>query len=69
MSNLLGNKQFAYVVLIVGLILLLLSLLYDPIRGVTFYLAVYQIIGLIVGVILALIGAYLAFFYKIATED
>jgi hypothetical protein len=69
MNELLGNKQVAITILALGVMVALLSILIDPIRGVALYLAAIQIVGLIVGVILALIGGFLAFFYKMAVEE
>jgi uncharacterized membrane protein len=60
-SDLLGNKQFAYAVLIVGAILVLLSILVDPLRGYDVCMGTEQIIMLIVGMVIALSGVYLAF--------
>ncbi len=58
------QKQIAYVLLIVGIVLALGAILIDPIRGYDIYLATSQIIVLVVGVIVALVGAYLAFARK-----
>ncbi len=60
----LANKQFAYGVLAAGILLALLSVLIDPLRGHDIYMATSQIIALIVGLVVALAGAYLAFLYK-----
>jgi hypothetical protein len=57
----LANKNMLYGLIIVGLVLALLSVLIDPIRGYDLYLALPQIIGLIVGIVLLLVGAYLLF--------
>ncbi len=57
----LEDKRFAYALIAIGIVLALLSVLIDPIRGNDIYMATSQIIVLIVGVIVALGGAYLAF--------
>ncbi|MCD4684565.1 MAG: hypothetical protein K8S97_01335 [Anaerolineae bacterium] len=57
----LDNKQFAYGLLAVGVLVVLLSVLIDPLRGHDIYMAASQIIGLIAGLVLAAAGAYLAF--------
>ena len=64
MSELLNNKQVAYALLVGGVVLALLAVLLDPIRGYDIYLGGAQIVALIVGIIVALIGAYLAFMYQ-----
>lgn len=69
MSNLLGNKQIAYAVLAAGVGLALLSVLIDPIRGYDIHMATIQIIALIVGIVVALGGVYLAFMYKGVSAD
>jgi ABC-type transport system involved in multi-copper enzyme maturation permease subunit len=60
----LANKQIAYALLIIGIVLAVLSVLIDPIRGHSIYMATSQIIVLIVGIVVALAGAYLAFMRK-----
>ena len=60
----LNDKRLAYGALIAGVVLALLSILIDPIRGNTMYLAPIQIVVLIVGIVLALAGAYLTFMRK-----
>ncbi len=57
----LDNKQLAYGVLAVGVLVALLSVLIDPLRGEDVYMATSQIIALIAGLVLAAAGAYLAF--------
>jgi hypothetical protein len=64
LKDLLGYKQVAYAVLVIGVIGALLSILIDPIRGEELYMATIQIVVLVVGIVVALIGAYLAFMYK-----
>ncbi len=64
MSEYLKNKNVAYGILAVGVIVALLSILIDPIRGYDIYMATSQIIGLIVGIVVALVGVYLAFMVK-----
>ncbi len=57
-------KQLPYALLIVGIVLVLGTILIDPIRGFEIYLATSQIIVLVIGAIVALLGAYLAFVRK-----
>ena len=57
-------KQLPYALLIVGIVLVLGAILIDPIRGFEVYLATSQIIVLVIGAIVALLGAYLAFVRK-----
>ncbi|MEW6578172.1 MAG: hypothetical protein AB1435_03150 [Chloroflexota bacterium] len=59
-------KQLPYALLIVGIVLVLGAILIDPIRGHDIYLATSQIIVLVVGAVVALVGAYLAFVRKSA---
>jgi hypothetical protein len=61
---LLNDKRVAYLVLAVGIVAILLSVLIDPIRGYDIHMAAIQIVVLIVGIVLALAGAYLAFVRK-----
>ncbi len=60
----LNDKRVAYALLAVGVVGVLLSVLIDPIRGLDIYMATSQIVVLIVGIILAVAGAYLAFVRK-----
>ena len=60
----LNDKRVAYALLAVGVVGVLLSILIDPIRGYDIYFATSQIIVLIVGIVLALAGVYLAFVRK-----
>ncbi len=62
----LQQKQLGYILLVVGVAAVLLSILIDPIRGYDIYLATSQIIVLIVGAVVALVGLYLAFVRKAA---
>jgi hypothetical protein len=62
--ELLNDKRVAYAVLVIGVIGILLSVLIDPIRGEDIYMATSQIIVLIIGIVLAVAGAYLAFVRK-----
>jgi hypothetical protein len=57
-------KQIPYALLVVGIVLALGAILIDPIRGYDIYLATGQIIVLVIGAIVALVGAYLAFVRK-----
>lgn len=57
----LEDKRVAYGLIAAGIVLVLLSVLIDPIRGEDIYMATSQIIVLIVGVVVALVGAYLGF--------
>ncbi len=59
--SLLNDRRVAYALLAVGVVGILLSILIDPIRGYDIYLATSQIIVLVICVVLALAGAYLAF--------
>ena len=61
---LLNDKRVAYGLLVVGIAAVLLSVLIDPLRGHDIYLATSQIVVLIVGVVLAVVGAYLVFVRK-----
>mgnify|MGYP005834720569 FL=1 len=63
----LQQKQIGYLLFIVGLVAAVLSILIDPIRGYDIYLATGQIVVLIVGIVVALVGLYLAFVRKSAT--
>lgn len=63
----LQQKQIGYLLFIVGLVAAVLSILIDPIRGYNIYLATGQIVVLIVGIVVALVGLYLAFVRKTAT--
>ncbi len=60
----LNDKRVAYGVLVVGVVAVLLSFLIDPLRGYDIHMATIQIVVLIVGIVLALAGAYLAFVRK-----
>lgn len=59
-----SNKQIAYGILGLGILAALVSLLMDPVRGEDYYLNTVQIIVLVVGVLAALVGAYLSFVRK-----
>ncbi len=67
MDKYLSDKRIAFATLAVGVIVALLSILIDPLRGHDIHLANIQIFGLIVGIVAAFIGAYLAFMYKPVT--
>ncbi len=60
----LNDKRVAYGVLVVGVVAVLLSFLIDPLRGYDIHMATIQIVVLIIGIVLALAGAYLAFVRK-----
>jgi hypothetical protein len=60
----LTNKRNLYGVILVGVVMVLVALLIDPIRGYVFYLNAGQIVLLIVGIVVAAGGAYLAFVRK-----
>ena len=62
--DLLNDKRVAYGVLVVGIIAVLISFLIDPLRGYDIHMATSQIIVLIVGIVVTLVGAYLAFVRK-----
>ena len=62
--SLLNDIRVAYGVLVVGIIAVLISVLIDPLRGYDIYMSTSQIIVLIVGIVLVLAGAYLAFVRK-----
>jgi len=59
-----SQKQIGYALLVVGVVAALLSILIDPIRGYDIYLAPVQIVVLIAGIVVALVGLYLAFVRK-----
>ncbi|HVO70523.1 MAG TPA: hypothetical protein VMT24_10785 [Aggregatilineaceae bacterium] len=61
MNQLLADKRFAYGLIVVGVVLAVLSVLIDPIRGYDIHMATIQIVVLIVGIIAILIGLYLSF--------
>ena len=61
---LMNDKRVAYGVLVVGIIAVLISFLIDPLRGYDIHMATSQIIVLIVGIVVTLVGAYLAFVRK-----
>ena len=61
---LLDDKRIAYAVLVVGIVAAVLSVVIDPLRGLDIYMATSQIIVLIVGIVLVLVGVYLAFVRK-----
>lgn len=61
MNRLLSDPRVAYVLLAGGIVLALLALLIDPLRGYDIYLAPVQIVALVVGIVVAVAGAYLAF--------
>lgn len=60
----LQDKRIAYGALILGLAAAVLAIVIDPLRGLDVYLAPIQIVVLIAGIVVALVGAYLAFVYK-----
>ncbi len=60
----LSDKRVQYALLIGGIVLALLSILIDPIRGYDIYLHPVQIAALIVGIVAALAGAYFVFVRK-----
>ncbi|HEX3052581.1 MAG TPA: hypothetical protein VHP83_18115 [Aggregatilineaceae bacterium] len=60
----LEDKRVLYGLILGGLILALLSVLIDPIRGHDIYMAPVQIIGVIVGLVVFAAGVYLAFMRK-----
>jgi hypothetical protein len=68
MNQLLADKRVAYGLIVVGVVLVVLSLVIDPIRGQDFYLGPVQIIVLIVGIVVALVGLYLTFVRKPASQ-
>jgi len=61
MNQLLADKRVAYVLIIGGIVLAVLSVVIDPIRGYDIHMAAIQIVALIVGIIAILIGLYLGF--------
>ncbi|MBI5961685.1 MAG: hypothetical protein HY866_23305 [Chloroflexi bacterium] len=63
-NQLLADKRVVYALLIGGIVLALLAILIDPLRGNDIYLAPVQIVALIVGVVAAAAGAYLTFVRK-----
>jgi hypothetical protein len=61
MNQLLADKRVAYALVVVGIVLVLLALLIDPIRGVHYHIGTVQIIVLIVGIVVGVVGLFLAF--------
>ena len=57
----LADKRIQYALIVLGLAAALLAILIDPIRGLNVYLHPVQIIVLIAGILVFLVGAYLAF--------
>lgn len=60
----LDDQRVRYALLVGGLVLALLAILIDPIRGLTLYLHWVQIVALIVGIVAFLVGAYLLYVRK-----
>lgn len=60
----LDDPRVRYALLVGGLVLALLAILIDPIRGYDIYLHWVQIVALIVGVVAFLAGAYLLYVPK-----
>lgn len=58
------TKNRAYGLLALGIILAVLAVVIDPLRGYAVYLHWSQIAALVVGVVLALAGAYFAWIKK-----
>jgi hypothetical protein len=52
----LSDKRDSYVVLTSGVSIALVSILIDPLRGYDIHITTVQTVGLIVGIIVALIG-------------
>jgi hypothetical protein len=61
MNELLTNRQVAYGALAAGVVAVIASVLIDPVRGEDLYMGTAQIVVLIVGLVLAVAGAYLGF--------
>jgi D-alanyl-lipoteichoic acid acyltransferase DltB (MBOAT superfamily) len=61
MNQLLADKRVAWLLIIGGIVLAVLSVVIDPIRGYDIHMAAIQIVVLIVGIIAILIGLYLGF--------
>jgi hypothetical protein len=61
LDQLLNDKRAAYVLIAVGIIGAAFSILIDPLRDLDIYLHPIQIVGLVLGIILALVGVYLGF--------
>lgn len=57
-------KQIAYGLIILGIAAVAISILIDPLRGYDIHLAAIQIVVLVAGIVVALVGAYLAFVRK-----
>jgi hypothetical protein len=64
MNQMMSDKRVAYGLLAVGIVGVLLSFLIDPIRGYDFHMAAIQWVVLVVGIVLAVAGAYLSFMRK-----
>ncbi len=60
----LDDKRIAYGALIVGIVAAVLAIVIDPLRGLDLYMHWGQIVVLVVGIVLALVGAYLSFVRK-----
>jgi len=60
----LDDKRIAYGALIVGIVAAVLAIVIDPLRGFDLHLHWGQIVVLVIGIVLALVGAYLSFVRK-----
>ncbi len=60
----LDDSRIQYGLLVGGLVLAILAILIDPIRGYSIYLAPVQIVALVVGILVFLVGAYVLFIRK-----
>ena len=63
----LDNKSMAYGMLILGVVVAVLAIAIDPLRGLDIYLHWTQIVALIAGIVVALVGAYLSFVRRPST--
>ncbi len=60
-----SERQLAYILIVIGVVVALVSLLADVIGiGSDEGFGTYQIVGLIAGIVVALIGLYLVYFRR-----
>lgn len=59
-----SERQLAYALIVIGVVVALVSLLADVIGIGSGGFGTYQIVGLIAGIVVALIGLYLVYFRR-----
>ncbi|MCZ2096233.1 MAG: hypothetical protein AAGU78_11670 [Chloroflexota bacterium] len=60
-----SERQLAYALILVGVVVALVSLLADPLGiGADDGFGTYQIVGLVAGLVVAALGLYLAYFRR-----